>query len=59
MDHEHRAIVAARATNLALEKQKAVAMVEEDIGKMGAVPMEVFADVGCYSPRRWRDFTLW
>ena len=51
VDHEHQVIVAARATNQASDKQQAVAMVEEVIGNVGAVPKEVSADAGYYSAR--------
>ena len=51
MDHEHLVIVAARATDQAWDKGQAIAMVEEAIGNMGAVPREVSADAGYYSAR--------
>ena len=38
VDHEHQVIVAARATNQASDKQQAVAMIEEVIANVGAVP---------------------
>ncbi len=49
MDSTHQVIVAARATNATSDKQQAVAMVEETIGNVGAVPREVSADAGYYS----------
>ena len=51
VDSEHQAIVAARATNQASDKQQAVAMVEETIGNAGTAPKEVSADAGYYSAR--------
>ena len=49
VDHEHQVIVAARATNRASDKQQAVAMIQEVIANVGAVPREVSADAGYYS----------
>ena len=49
VDSAHQVIVAARATDQASDKGQAVAMVEEAIGNMGAVPREVSADAGYYS----------
>ena len=51
VDHEHQVIVADRATNQSSDKQQAVAMVEEVIGNVGAVPKEVSADAGYYSAK--------
>ena len=52
VDSAHQVIVAARATDQASDKGQAVAMVEEVIGNMGAVPGEVSADAGYYSAKR-------
>ena len=49
VDHEHQVIVATRATNVASDKQQAVAMIEEAIANVGVVPREVSADAGYYS----------
>ena len=49
VDSAHQVIVAARATNQTSDKQQAVAMVEETIDNVGAVPKEVSADAGYYS----------
>ena len=49
VDRARQVIVAARATNLASDKQQAVTMVEETISNMGAAPKEVSADAGYYS----------
>ena len=49
VDSAHQVILAARATNATSDKQQAVAMVEETIGNVGAVPKEVSADAGYYS----------
>ena len=49
VDSAHQVIVAARATNQTSDKQQAVAMVEEVISNVGAVPREVSADAGYYS----------
>ena len=49
VDHEHQVIVATRATNVASDKQQAVAMIAEAIDNIGAVPKEVSADAGYYS----------
>ena len=49
MDSAHQVIVAAHATNQTSDKQQAVAMVEETISNVGAVPKEVSADAGYYS----------
>ena len=38
VDHEHQVIVAARATNLASDKQQAVVMIAETIDNVGRVP---------------------
>ena len=51
VDSAHQVIVAARATDQASDKRQAVAMVQEAIGNMGAVPREVSADAGYYSAR--------
>ena len=51
MDSAHQAIVAAGATNVASDKQQAVAMVGEAIGNVGPVPKEVPADAGYCSAR--------
>ena len=55
VDHEHQVIVAARATNQASDKQQAVAMIEEVIANVGAVPREVSADAGYYSAQAVAD----
>ena len=55
VDHEHQVIVAARATNQASDKQQAVAMIEEVIANVGAVPIEVSADAGYYSAQAVAD----
>ena len=44
-------VVAAQATNQTSDKQQAVAMVEEAIDNVGAVPKEVSADAGYYSAK--------
>ena len=49
VDSAHQVIVAARATNQTSDKQQAVAMVEETIDNVGAVPKEMSADAGYYS----------
>ena len=49
VDSGHQVIVAAQATNQTSDKQQAVAMVEEAIDNVGAVPEEVSADAGYYS----------
>ncbi len=49
VDSAHQVIVAAQATNQTSDKQQAVAMVEEVIDNVGAVPKEVSADAGYYS----------
>ena len=49
VDSAHQVIVAAHATNQTSDKQQAVAMVEEAIDNIGAVPKEVSADAGYYS----------
>ena len=49
VDHEHQVIVATRATNVASDKQQAVAMIQEAIANTGAVPREISADAGYYS----------
>ena len=49
VDHEHQVIVATRATDVASDKQQAVAMIQEAIANTGAVPKEVSADAGYYS----------
>ena len=49
VDSGHQVIVAAQATNQTSDKQQAVAMVEETIDNVGAVPKEVSADAGYYS----------
>ena len=51
VDAVHQVIVAARATNATLDKQQAVAMVEETIGNVGTVPKELSADAGYYSAK--------
>ena len=51
VDSTHQVIVAARAINATSDKQQAVAMVEETIGNVGAVPREVSADAGYYSAK--------
>ena len=51
VDSAHQVILAARATNAASDKQQAVAMVEETIGNVGAVPKEVSADAGYCSAK--------
>ena len=47
--HPRMMVVAAQATNQSSDKQQAVAMVEEAIDNVGAVPKEVSADAGYYS----------
>ena len=49
VDSGHQVIVAAQATNQTSDKQQPVAMVEEAIDNVGAVPEEVSADAGYYS----------
>ena len=49
VDHEHQVIIAARATNQASDKQQAVAMIQEAIANLEAVPKEISADAGYYS----------
>ena len=49
VDHEHQVIIAARATNQTSDKQQAVAMIQEAIANLGAVPKEMSADAGYYS----------
>ena len=49
VDSAHQVIVAAHATNQTSDKQQVVAMVEEAIDNVGAVPKEVSADAGYYS----------
>ena len=49
VDSGHQVIVAAQATDQTSDKQQAVAMVEETIDNVGAVPKEVSADAGYYS----------
>ena len=49
VDSARQVIVAAHATNQTSDKQQAVAMVEEAIDNIGAVPKEVSADAGYYS----------
>ncbi len=51
VDSAHQVIVAARATNQTSDKQQAVAMMEETIDNVGAVPREVSADAGYYSAK--------
>ena len=51
VDSAHQVIVAARATNQTSDKQQAVAMIEETIDNVGAVPREVSADAGYYSAK--------
>ena len=51
VDHEHQVIVAARATNVASDKQQAVVMIGEAMANTGAVPKEVSADAGYYSAK--------
>ena len=51
VDGAHQVIVAAQATNQASDKQQAVAMMEQAIGNIGAVPKEVSADAGYYSAK--------
>ena len=55
VDRQHQVIVAARATNQASDKQQAVAMIEEVIANVGAVPREVSADAGHYSAQAVAD----
>ena len=55
VDHEHQVIVAARATNLASDKQQAAVMIAEAIDNTGAVPKEVSADAGYYSAKAIDD----
>ena len=49
VDHEHQVIVATRATDVASDKQQAVAMIQEAIANTGKVPKEASADAGYYS----------
>ena len=49
VDSAHQVIVAARATNQTSDKQQAVAMMEETIDNVGAVPRKISADAGYYS----------
>ena len=49
VDSANQVIVAAQATDQSSDKQQAVAMVEEAIDNVGAVPKEVSADAGYYS----------
>ena len=49
--HPRMMVVAAQATNQTSDKQQAVAMVEEAIDNVGAVPKEVSADAGYYSAK--------
>ena len=51
VDSAHQVIVAARATNQTSDKQQAVAMMEETIDNVGAIPREVSADAGYYSAK--------
>ena len=51
VDSAHQVIVAARATNQTSDKQQAVAMMEETIDNVGAVPREVSTDAGYYSAK--------
>ena len=51
VDSAYQVIVAARAINMASDKQQAVSMVAEAIGNVGTVPKEVSADAG-YCPAR-------
>ena len=51
VDSAHQVIVATRATNQTSDKQQAVAMMEETIDNVGAVPREVSADAGYYSAK--------
>ena len=55
VDHDHQVIVAARATNLASDKQQAVVMIAETIDNVGAIPKEVSADAGYYSAQAVAD----
>ena len=55
VDHEHQVIIAARATNLASDKQQAVVMIAETIDNVGAIPREVSADAGYYSAQAVAD----
>ena len=56
VDHKHQAIIAARATNQASDKQQAVVMIEQAIANLGAVPKEVSADTGYYSAQTVAGF---
>ena len=55
VDSAHQVIVAARATNQASDKQQAVAIMEEAVANVGAVPREVSADAGYYSAKAVED----
>ena len=55
VDREHQVIVATRATNVASDKQQAVAMIQEAIANTGAVPRETSADAGYYSATALAD----
>ena len=51
VDSGRQVIVAARATNLASDKQQAVAMMEEAVANLGMAPKEGSADAGYYSAK--------
>ena len=51
VDSECQVIVAARATNVASDKQQAADKVEETLPNTGAMPRELSADAGYYSAR--------
>ena len=55
VDHGHQVMIAARATNQAMDKQQAVAMIQEAIANLGAVPKEMSADAGYYPARAVAD----
>ena len=55
VDHTHQVIVATHATNVASDRQQAVAMIEEVIANTGTVPREVSADAGYYSAQAVAD----
>ena len=49
VDHDHRVIVAAKATNQASNERQPVVMVEETIANTGVAPGELSADAGYYA----------
>ena len=59
VDHEHRVIIAARATNQGSDKQQAVTMLEEAIANLGAVPKRCPPTRGITRRRRWPICKSW